>query len=347
MLAPDRTRYVFTDVSDLFLERARERFAAYPFMEYRRFDLEQDPQTQGYSPASFDVIVSANAVHATADLRLSLQRLRELLAPGGVLVLLESTTHLDWFDMTTGLIEGWQRFADDLRTDNPLLPPQTWLNALQTAGFAESMALPEEGSVASDLGQHVLVASVPGALAGGIADADEAVPAATTAASGSSVAGGSIAEQAAELRQRLMDSLPADRLAMLRDFVRERVVRVLKLDAASPPGRHDRLMDLGFDSLMAVQLRNQLAKGLALDRPLPATVMFDHPTIEALATYLLDRVAPAAAAAGTASGSVTAAGSGAAAGVPSTAAPVLGVAAVAAMSEEQIEELLLERLDKS
>ena len=344
VLAHDRTRYVFTDVSDLFLERARERFAAYPFIEYRRFDLEQDPQTQGYSPASFDVIVSANAVHATADLRLSLQRLRELLAPGGVLVLVESTTHLDWFDMTTGLIEGWQRFADNLRTDNPLLPPQTWLNALQAAGFADSAALPEEGSVAADLGQHVLVATVPGALAGGIAYADGAVLAVTAIASGSSAARGSAtAEQAAQLRQRLTDSLPADRLAMLRDFVRERVVRVLKLDAASPPSRYDRLMDLGFDSLMAVQLRNQLAKGLALEKPLPATLMFDHPTIEALATYLLDRVAPIA---DPASGPATSSGA-VAAGVPSTAAPVLGAAAVAAMSDAQIEELLLERLGKS
>ena len=41
---------------------------------------------------------------------------------------------------------------------------------------------------------------------------------------------------------------------------------VLKLDASEPPGRHDRLMDLGFDSLMAVQLRNALGTGLGLEQ---------------------------------------------------------------------------------
>jgi acyl transferase domain-containing protein/SAM-dependent methyltransferase len=338
MLAGDRTRYVFSDVSELFLDRARERFAAYPFIEYRLFDLEKEPQTQGYSPESFDVIVSANAVHASRNLRLSLQRLRELLAPGGVLVLVESTVHLDWFDMTTGLIEGWQSFADDLRTDNPLLPAQTWLEALQTAGFASSAAFPEAGSIAAELGQHVLVASVAGTLAGGAAAAGVPGAGAEVGASGgmdsAATARPTAAAFAAEFRQGLLDALPADRLAMLRDFVRERVVRVLKLSAAEPPGRHERLMDLGFDSLMAVQLRNQLSKGLGLEQPLPATLMFDYPTIEALAQNLLERAVPPEAPA-------------VAIVATTPAAPVLGAAAVAAMSDEQIEELLLERLGKS
>src|SRR5690606_30701849 len=95
--------------------------------------------------------------------------------------------------------------------------------------------------------------------------------------------------------RRLREALPAERADVLRDFVRDRVVRVLRLDADSPPGRHDRLMDLGFDSLMAVQLRNQLGTGLGLAQPLPATLMFDHPTIDALATHLLGRLAPAEA----------------------------------------------------
>ena len=82
-LSSDRVRYVFTDVSDPFLDRAKQKFASYPFMEFGRFDLEQGIAPQGYPPASFDMIVSANAVHATTDLRAALRRLRELLAPGG------------------------------------------------------------------------------------------------------------------------------------------------------------------------------------------------------------------------------------------------------------------------
>ena len=342
VLPPERTRYVFTDLSELFLDRARERFAAFRFVDYRLFNMEADPAAQGFAPASFDLIVAANAVHASCDLRLALRRLRELLAPGGMLVLVESTTHLDWFDMTTGLIEGWQQFADDLRTDNPLLPPETWIEALTGAGFAVAMALPERNSAAAQLGQHVLVARVPGELAGGVSGND-AIDSGSGAVAASGAEAGAVAvEQGAAFKRRLAETLPADRLELLRDFVRDGVVRVLKLAAAEPPGRHDRLMDIGFDSLMAVQLRNQLAKGLGLERPLPATLMFDYPTIESLAANLLERVAPPR------QGNETARESPAA---PAAAAgrsePLLGEAAVAAMSEEQIEALLLERLGKS
>ena len=331
VLSPERTRYVFTDMSDLFLDRARERFAAYPFLDFRLFNMERDPAEQGFAPASFDVIVSANAIHASTDLRLTLRRLRELLAPGGLLVLVESTVHFAWFDMTTGLIEGWQHFADDLRTDNPLLPPEKWLTALQDAGFQTALALPGTGSAAADLGQHMIMARVPGELVASAAGVPGTSGNATASAQ-STVTASAPAELAAAFRQRVLDTLPADRQELLRDFVREHVVRVLKLDATEPPGRHERLMDLGLDSLMAVQLRNQLAKGLALERPLPATVMFDYPTIEELARHLVERVAPQVPAA--------------VAVLPAevVAAPELGAAAVAAMSDEQIEALLLERL---
>lgn len=332
LLPADGVRYHFTDVSDVFLDQAQMRFEDYPFVEYGRFDVDLDPAEQGYPAGAFDVIVSANAVHASKNLRVALERLHALLAPGGVLMLVESTTHMAWFDMTTGLIEGWQHFEDDLRQDNPLLAPDAWIGALLDSGFDEAQAWPAAGSSAEALGQHVLVARVAGepGLQTGSSDS-------VTAATPGPARTGATAEkeQADAFRQRVLETLPADRLESLRDFVRDRVVRVLRLDAAEPPGRNHRLMDLGFDSLMAVQLRNALGSGLGLGQPLPATLMFDYPTIDALAAHLLERLDPPAGARGE---------------PPETGADrtpeVLGTARVAAMSDDEIEALLIERLDK-
>ncbi|MEW6704986.1 MAG: beta-ketoacyl synthase N-terminal-like domain-containing protein [Pseudomonadota bacterium] len=321
-LPAERTRYRFTDVSSFFFERAAQDFSAWPFLEFATLDIDRPLAEQQTPAGGFDLVVAANAVHASRDLRAAIARLRELVAPGGLLLLVESTVHLAWFDMTTGLIEGWQHFADDLRTDNPLLPAPTWIGALREGGFDEADAWPRPDSPAHAVGQHVIVACVGGE------------PGATVAAGqpGPAEAMGGPKAPVSDLaswQRRIADALPADRLDLLRDFVRERVMRILKLDAAHPPGPHDRLMDLGFDSLMAVQLRNQLGAGLQLDKPLPATLMFDHPTITALSAYLLQCMAPAAAAEAPAA--------------PAPAPAVIAAEQVAAMTDAEIEALLLSR----
>lgn len=326
-LPAKRTRYVFTDVSQLFLDQARESFSDWSFMEFRLFDLEKDPAGQGLDAASFDVIVAANAVHATRDLRLSLQRLRGLLAPGGALLLVESTQHHAWFDMTTGLIEGWQRFDDDLRGDNPLLAPAQWRAALADAGFEHPGSWPSEDSVAAAIGQHAILARVPGHSLGG----EHSV---TPEASGGQLGPGDLQQSALEaFRANLAAASAAERTDLLRAFVRERVKKVLRLGADQDPGRSERLMDLGFDSLMAVQLRGLLGKDLGLERPLPATLLFDHPTIDAIVEFLRGRLGEQPAPAS------------------QDAAPErepareAREAEVAAMSDEQIEALLQARLE--
>ncbi len=283
VLPVDRSDYLFTDVSDAFLDRARTRFAEYSNVRYGRFDLDVDVESQGYVAGQFDVIVSANCVHASRDLRSVLARLRDLLAPGGLLMLIESTEHFDFFEITTGLIEGWQAFADDLRTDNPLLPPDTWTAAMRVAGFDCAEAWPARGSTAEALGQHVIVARAPGAVSVAVRPPQ------------SSIAGHAAREAPAlppvthDWTTRLIAELPAERHGLLCEGVRGEVMRILRLDPASPPARHDRLMELGMDSLMSVQLRNALATMLELDRPLPATLIFDYPTIDAISAFLLER----------------------------------------------------------
>jgi SAM-dependent methyltransferase len=281
-LDPERTAYVFTDVSDLFLEQARVKFAAYRFLQYGRLDIEKTPAEQGYAPGAFDVVVAANVLHATRDLRRTVQRARSLLAPGGVLVLSETTAHPHYFDITTGLIEGWQSFDDDLRDDNPLISAERWVTLLLEEGFESARAFPEPGVPTEILGNHVIVA----ALAEGVREAvhDAAVGGATVATAEAVSTVESAANE--ELLDRLREAVPEERRELLAELARSEVMKVLRLDSRRLPDLEARLLDLGLDSLMAVQLRNRLGTALAVSKPLSATLVFDHPTCRAIGVYL-------------------------------------------------------------
>jgi acyl carrier protein len=279
---------VCTDVSETLLAYAGRKFSAYPFVRYGVFDIEKSPAAQGYAEHAFDLVVAANVVHATRDLRSSLQHARALLAPGGVLVLYEVTRQLPWFDMSVGLIEGWERFADDLRRDNPLLPPHRWADVLAETGFVAVETLPAAGAPAEILGHHVILALAPANVSAALASpARRLTMPSVAAAPGLVVTTPTTAPTvngAHTLAAELFAANAEDRHDRLVEYVREHVVHVLRLGTGRVIDRRHRLMDLGLDSLMAVELRNRLGHGLGLS--VPATVVFDYPTIDAVAGFL-------------------------------------------------------------
>ena len=141
-----RTSYLFTDLSPLFLTRAKAKFAGSPNVSFQLLNLEDDLSAQGFCPDSFDLIIASNVVHATSNVRQALASLRRLLAPSGWLLMLEVTRPQRWFDVTFGLTEGWWRFRDhDLRTRYPLLSRAQWKSVLLQAGFDRTLIVPETG----------------------------------------------------------------------------------------------------------------------------------------------------------------------------------------------------------
>ena len=124
VLPPSSTRYCFTDVGSLFLGKAQDRFAIYPFITYRTLDIEKHPREQGFEPHSYDVVVAANVLHATRNLHDTLEHVSWLLAPGGLLKLCEATRHPFWLERHHRSRRRRQRFSDDFRTDVPLIAPK-------------------------------------------------------------------------------------------------------------------------------------------------------------------------------------------------------------------------------
>jgi myxalamid-type polyketide synthase MxaB len=87
-----------------------------------------------------------------------------------------------------------------------------------------------------------------------------------------------------DLLIKLQEALPGKRKKILLDHVATQAAQVLGFASWQSEDYRKPLSDLGLDSLMAVELRNRLAS--AVSRNLPATLLFDYPTLEEVASYL-------------------------------------------------------------
>lgn len=102
----------------------------------------------------------------------------------------------------------------------------------------------------------------------------------------------SVAPETSEPQPTLLDQLasvtPRERRELLIAAVGEQVTRVLGLDTAHPPTLRQGLMEMGMDSLMAVELSNRFRAHF--HQSFPTTLAFEHSTIQALATYLAENL---------------------------------------------------------
>jgi len=196
--------YVWTDLGGAFVSSARREFAAVAGMRFQTLDIERNPAEQGFAGELFDIVIAANVLHATAELRQALGHVRSLLRPGGLLLMAETTARQPWIDLTVGFTHGWWRFSDpDLRPGYTLIERQAWVSLLTASGFADVLLLPghQEGApsgqcliaavnTAQDHTTGVLIVTAgrtPGPLAASLAQAAQAAGAAVTLVSAADI----------------------------------------------------------------------------------------------------------------------------------------------------------------
>ncbi|HEU4326673.1 MAG TPA: phosphopantetheine-binding protein, partial [Roseiflexaceae bacterium] len=127
-----------SDIGKSFVIAAERRAEAlgYDWMSFGVLDIARDPAEQGYRPFDYDLILASEVFHATRDVRASVGHAGELLAPGGLLCLVEATRAQRWSTMIWGMLDGWWHFEDtELRSDSPLLPAEGWREVGQQCGL--------------------------------------------------------------------------------------------------------------------------------------------------------------------------------------------------------------------
>ncbi|MBD1544677.1 SDR family NAD(P)-dependent oxidoreductase [Roseibium aggregatum] len=260
--------YAYTDVSRAFLIHAQRAYAdKVPGLTTALFDVEKPLEDQQIAPGRYDLVIAANVLHATADIGRTLARVRETMAPGGVLLMNETSKPTLFTHVTFGLLEGWWRFTDPERRipGTPSLTPNSWRTALAQTGFSwiAGSSKPE-----LSLGQQIIAARAEG-------------PAATEAASPMTAAVKAAANDvgptvaATPVRASSENPLRAILLAALAETLNV---------APSAIDVEKSFADYGLDSILGAELVHRLRKALGID--LDQTALFDFTNVLRLESYL-------------------------------------------------------------
>ncbi|KAI1080984.1 hypothetical protein F5B20DRAFT_588940 [Whalleya microplaca] len=160
--SPRFNRYDFTDISPSFFVKAQGRYASLlSHMRFKTLDIGRDPAGQGFDLSSYDIVIAASVLHATANIEETLENVRKLLKPGGQLIFLEPTNHrMATIPCFSGVLPGWWLSSDDYRTSGPLLNKQSWKDALFRAGF-DGLRISLSDDVEESHGMTLMVSSLP------------------------------------------------------------------------------------------------------------------------------------------------------------------------------------------
>ncbi|MFC8246914.1 SDR family NAD(P)-dependent oxidoreductase [Streptomyces chartreusis] len=273
-----RVEYTFTDISASYFRQARSKFAdAGVPMVFTPFDLEQDPSAQGVEEGAYDLLVASNVVHATADITRSAAHLRRLLADGGLLLLNEITSNIDYQFLVFGMIPSWWTCQDTERMPGaPLLAQGRWQDVLRRSGFAESWVQTHDNGVPDEDDQCVIVARAEGGT--------PSTSLVVTASAASSTAHETSASPAA------VDE-PTNPEAGVRAHLREVVASFLSVPADTVD-EDTSFAELGVDSLGTIQLVRELEEDFG---KLPKVLLYEAGTVTALARELMTRAPEACA----------------------------------------------------
>ncbi len=273
--------YCYTDISQAFLAHGEKAFAKqYRFTQFKLFNVEQDPASQGFAPGHFDIVIAANVLHATSDMLNTLTNAHALLKRHGLLVLNELVKNTLPMHLTFGLVDGWWVYTDThMRIKgSPLLSSSSWHECLSRVGFSDFWRPLEQ---ADSLGLQIMFASSNGLLKSNNSVDNTASPNQLKVLSPAAHVATPVASHPNENPVSMsVDGLLHRRTIMyLKSIIGEKLrIAESRLDEIKP------LADFGLDSILIVQITKVLDEALG---NIGSTLFFEYPTITDIAEQLI------------------------------------------------------------
>ncbi|KAF7771534.1 rhizoxin biosynthesis, polyketide synthase / nonribosomal peptide synthetase RhiB [Pseudoalteromonas citrea] len=279
--------YAYTDLSQAFFNHAQAQFkTTYPYVTTKYFDVSKplnvQKAPQSIEIASYDVVIATNVLHATANIRATLQNAKACLKPGGIILINEVVEKSLFTQLTFGLLEGWWLSQDStLRiSGSPMLSLSRWQAVLEEEGFI-NVTTP----AAPHSAQHIICAQSDGNILQkiihtpqNICNADINTRSTTTTDHAHSVPSKHDASITMNLNHTLTDTLTYTQHTLFTIASKALNIPEDELDL------DESFADYGVDSILAIQMLDDINETFALS--LPATLLFDYPSISTLSNYI-------------------------------------------------------------
>jgi 2-polyprenyl-3-methyl-5-hydroxy-6-metoxy-1,4-benzoquinol methylase len=131
----ENVEYYFTDITEIFVKKMQEQNTMCN-MKFGLLDISKSPIEQGFEKHGFDLKLGYDVVHATKSIGETISNIKELLAPNGMIGIIDIICQQRWQHMIFGMAEGWWYFEDeDVRKESPLLSLRKWEQVFHNHGF--------------------------------------------------------------------------------------------------------------------------------------------------------------------------------------------------------------------
>jgi len=277
----DHVNYYYTDISAGFTRFGKDKYqSSYPFTQFQVLDIEKEIKAQGFNPASFDLLLGSNVLHATRCMENTMENCKQLLKRNGILIINELTQPWDFATLTFGLTEGWWLYEDvEIRQKNsPLLGTENWEELLINKGFKKVHLLGNPGTEPLQMEQAVLVAESDG----WVTATKESTWSKTSIAK--SIQQNPAISAPPKKKNKIESSLTMEsQKEKVIDFIKKIFCKVLKIEETGMNPRAT-FENFGIDSLVTLDINKELSKTF---KNLSTTLLFEYTTIETLADFFI------------------------------------------------------------
>ncbi|KAI0190622.1 putative polyketide synthase [Xylaria flabelliformis] len=127
--------YTFTDSTEWCVANAQTMLAGHSGITFQVFDIEHDPEVQGFAPGSFDLVIAARSLGRSVNVATALRNIYSVLRSGGSLIFTELMHKRLSLDMLSRSFTG---FWDE---EHRIRDASEWNRSLTDSGFLSAQVM--------------------------------------------------------------------------------------------------------------------------------------------------------------------------------------------------------------